>query len=89
MIEAFYGVADVDEHQVGFVADEGEEGGLMPGAELAGVGERVELGDGGGGDALLLGGGEGAPGLPVEAEELVEHGGAFEGDGYGWSFWHG
>ena len=53
----------------------------MRGGVCGSLGDFLELVGGGGGDALLFGGGECAPRLPVEAEDLVQHGGAFDGEG--------
>ena len=86
LVEVFEGVAQVDEHEVAFVAEQRIEDGLL---FCFGAGDGGDFSEGGGGDALLFGGGEGTPSLPVEGEELVKHAGAFDGERYCWSFRHG
>ena len=90
-MEIFNGVAQMDEHEVALVAEEREEDGLMGfGFVIGGSdGDFFKLGDGRGGDALVLGGGKCAPGFPVEAEELMKHGRAFDSEGDCRCFGHG
>ena len=63
--------AEVDEHEVALVVEHGLGGGRLAIAERGGG--LVE--DGG-----LIGGGECAPGAPLDADHLVEDGGSFEGE---------
>lgn len=82
-VEVFKGGAEVDKDEVAFVAELGEEGGLVGGLLCFGgrSGEGLEGGDGGSGDAGLFRGRDETPCGPVKAEELVEHGCAFEREG--------
>ena len=68
----------MDEDQVAFVAELGVEGGADGGFGGGSLHSRRAF-DGLGGDAFAAGGRGGAPGFPVETEELMEEGWSLQG----------
>ncbi len=79
LVEVGEGVAEVHEHEVALMADEGEESGL---AVLVGL-HFGEEGGGFSGDLAAVAFIELAPGGPAETHHLMERGVAFDGEGDG------
>ena len=74
LVEFFETAAEVDEHQIALVAEQGEQ------RALAAFGGRLQGGEGRGGFGEDLGAGgigKGAPGGAAEAHHLMQHAGAF------------
>ena len=76
--------AEVDEHQVALVAEEGREGG-RPVLAVRHRGQGVHRGRR---PLAPLAVGQGPPGLPADPEHLVEQAPALEGLGYAWIVHH-
>ena len=78
LVEGFEGVAEVDEDQVALVAELGEEGGAGWGRRRPCVRGLCSASTAWAAMRSRSACGSGAPGFPVEAEELVEEAGAFK-----------
>ncbi len=79
LVEGFERVAEVNQNQITFVAELGEEGRLNGGAGFGAL-EILESIGGVGGDFLAFAVRAGPPGFPVEAEKLMEEAGTFKGE---------
>ena len=79
LVEGFKRVAEVDQDQVALVSELGKESGLCGGIGVFSF-QFQERGSALGGDAVAVDLRGGAPGLPVETEELVEQCGAFKSE---------
>jgi len=88
LVQVLKRIAEVNEDEVTLVAELGVEGGV--GGGIGGGGFKLPEESGGfGNNLVLLAGGAGAPGLPVEAEELMEEAGAFKSKGDRGEIGHG
>ena len=82
-VEVFEGVAEVDEHEVAFVADQGEERGLVRVAFFVSRFHGTQDFDGLLEDPVTVEAFLRVPGTAMEAEHLVKAEGAFESQGNG------
>jgi hypothetical protein len=78
LVQLLEAVPEMDEHEVALVAEQGKDGAL---AAAGGLLQRCQGRVASARIAARASAGEGAPRRPAEAHHLVQHAGAFDGQG--------